>query len=314
MIALRQAGFEPVVACMGTALTEQQLRELGRLTKRLWLAFDGDAAGESATLRGMELAVAQGFDVKVVALPPGDRPGRRPGRVRGAGSPAPSRTSLYRVQVEARARGGPRGRRSAPSKAFLDARPDSPERQDAWRWANDHFGMTVQLRAPGRSARARPPRRRASLDAGDRLERDALAGVIAHPTLRPLLAELTPEHFHDPLHRALRAHLVDGDAARRRRDRARSPSSTPAPRPRGSTSATGKELLCGSASASCGASCSTRTPQRTKELQVRSVTIAGSKQRDAADPAPPTSLGNQRQRAARGSSPNCRDCRRTIPG
>ena len=33
---------------MGTALTEQQLRELGRLTKRLWLAFDGDAAGESA--------------------------------------------------------------------------------------------------------------------------------------------------------------------------------------------------------------------------------------------------------------------------
>ena len=56
MIALRQAGFEPVVACMGTALTEQQLRELGRLTKRLWLAFDGDAAGESATLRGMELA------------------------------------------------------------------------------------------------------------------------------------------------------------------------------------------------------------------------------------------------------------------
>ena len=41
---------------MGTALTEQQLKELGRLTKRLWLAFDGDAAGETATLRGMELA------------------------------------------------------------------------------------------------------------------------------------------------------------------------------------------------------------------------------------------------------------------
>ena len=57
VIALRQAGFQPVVACMGTALTEQQLRELGRLTKRLWLAFDGDAAGESATLRGMALAV-----------------------------------------------------------------------------------------------------------------------------------------------------------------------------------------------------------------------------------------------------------------
>src|SRR5207244_10495503 len=74
VIALRQAGVGPVVACMGTALTEQQLRELGRLTKRLWLAFDGDAAGESATLRGMELAASQGFDVKVVALPPGVDP------------------------------------------------------------------------------------------------------------------------------------------------------------------------------------------------------------------------------------------------
>ena len=41
VIALRQAGFQPVVASMGTALTEQQLKELGRLTKRLWLAFDG---------------------------------------------------------------------------------------------------------------------------------------------------------------------------------------------------------------------------------------------------------------------------------
>src|SRR5258708_6861548 len=65
VIALRQAGFEPVVASMGTALTEQQLRELGRLTKRLWPAFDGDAAGEAPTLRGMAVAPAPDFDVKV---------------------------------------------------------------------------------------------------------------------------------------------------------------------------------------------------------------------------------------------------------
>src|SRR6185437_11932381 len=78
VIALRQAGFLPVVACMGTALTDGQLRELGRLTKRLWLAFDGDAAGSAATLRGMELAVAQGFDVNVVALPPGKDPADDP--------------------------------------------------------------------------------------------------------------------------------------------------------------------------------------------------------------------------------------------
>src|SRR5437868_13726217 len=99
VIALRQARFEPVVACMGTALTEQQLRELGRLTKRLWLAFDGDAAGESAALRGMELAVGQGFDVNVVALPagvdPADDPSDFESRLTGA-----EPYVLYRVRVE----------------------------------------------------------------------------------------------------------------------------------------------------------------------------------------------------------------------
>ena len=69
VIALRQADFEPVVASMGTALTAQQLRELARMTKKLYLCFDADAAGQEATLRGMELAAAQGFDVKIVTLP-----------------------------------------------------------------------------------------------------------------------------------------------------------------------------------------------------------------------------------------------------
>ena len=113
MIALRQAGFEPVVACMGTALTENQLRELGRLTKRLWLAFDGDAAGESAALRGMELAVAQGFDVKVVALTPGVDPADDPTRVRVE---AGERCALCRLPNAGRDRPcrGPRARRIGP--------------------------------------------------------------------------------------------------------------------------------------------------------------------------------------------------------
>src|SRR6185437_8302788 len=99
VIALRQAGFDHVVACMGTALTERQLVELGRLTKRLWLAFDGDAAGESAALRGMDLAVAQGFDVKVVTLPSGVDPADDPegfaGRLREA-----EPYLVYRVRIE----------------------------------------------------------------------------------------------------------------------------------------------------------------------------------------------------------------------
>jgi len=56
VIALHQAGFNNVVSPMGTALTEDQLRMLKRLTRRIVLALDPDAAGQKATLRGLELA------------------------------------------------------------------------------------------------------------------------------------------------------------------------------------------------------------------------------------------------------------------
>ena len=212
VIALRQAGFEPVVACMGTALTEAQLRELGRLTKRVWLAFDGDAAGESAALRGMELAVKHGFDVKVVALPPGVDPADDPsGFEDRLGSAKPY--VLYRTEVEARrADDREAGRRAV--EAFLSSVPDSLDRRAAWRWANDHYGMPIQIRGGGTATAAAAPSARV-VAAADRIERGALAGVIAHRSLLPILAVITPEHFRDPTNRALRAHLVDGANADR---------------------------------------------------------------------------------------------------
>jgi DNA primase len=207
VIALRQAGFEPVVACMGTALTERQLTELRRLTTRLWLAFDGDAAGESAALRGMELAVKQGFDVRIVALSPGVDPADDPADFERKLAQAEPYL-LYRVRIEIdRAESREEGFRTI--KELLDTAADSPERQDAWRYANDKLGMTVQLRAAGSAARAAAPSQRV-LDASAKLERSALAGVLRHPQLRPLLAELDDQHFYDPVHRALRNHIVDG--------------------------------------------------------------------------------------------------------
>jgi hypothetical protein len=201
VIALRQAGFEPVVASMGTALTEQQLRELVRLTKNLSLAFDGDAAGESAALRGMELAVAQGFDVRVVSLPRGLDP---------ADDPAVFERHLatakpyirFRTEIEA-ANGG-----YDAALGFLRAVADSPQKRDAVAWLSDRFGMTPALPSVRGTVEAFSPKR---LAARPRLERDALAGVVAHPELRPLLEEVRPEHFHDDTHRRLRAHLVDGE-------------------------------------------------------------------------------------------------------
>jgi DNA primase len=208
VIALRQAGFEPVVACMGTALTEQQLRELGRLTKRLWLAFDGDAAGESAALRGMELAVAQQFDVNVVALPPGVDPADDP-----AGFEAYLRNAepyvVYRVRLELEhADDREAGFRKA--KEILDGFPEGPDKLAAQRLVTDRIGTTVQFRTgaiPSARAAANAPR---VVDAATRLERDALAGALAHEELRPLLGQLTDEHFYDLMHRRIRDHIVEG--------------------------------------------------------------------------------------------------------
>jgi DNA primase len=208
VIALRQAGFQPVVASMGTALTEQHLRELGRLTKRLWLAFDGDAAGEAATLRGMSLAVEQGFDVKVVALTAGIDPADDPsGFEQKLAGAEPYLVYRTRIEVE---RADDRAAAFKTVKALLDAAPESPDRQEAWRFANDRLGMTMQLGRGATTARAAEAPTQRALDASGKLERNALAGALRYDRLRTLLGELTAEHFYDPLNRSLRDHIVDG--------------------------------------------------------------------------------------------------------
>ena len=210
VIALRQADVKPVVASMGTALTESQLRELGRLTQRAFLCFDSDAAGEEATLRGMELAIAQGFDVRVVTLPTGKDPADDPTGFEDHLGTAES-YAVHRVRLELdRARDKQHAYLRAQD--VLNGIPESPERHDAWRLANDRLGITIQLRRAGSAAtgKAASPR---LIDAGDRLEREALAGCVVHPALIPVLAEMSPDHFDSDLHQRLRAHLVDGGEA-----------------------------------------------------------------------------------------------------
>jgi DNA primase catalytic core len=208
VIALRQAGFEPVVASMGTALTEAQLRELNRLTKKLLLCFDADAAGTDATLRGMELAVKQGFNVQVVTLPEGTDPADDPAafaaqlerpigylvhRVRLLHKKAPDQQTAY-----------------ASIKTFLNSFPDSPEHQEARRLATDLLDLPPETQvalapAGSRPARGVTPR---LLEAHGRLERSALAGVAIYPELGKALEGLSPEHFDNDLHRRVRAHLI----------------------------------------------------------------------------------------------------------
>jgi DNA primase len=208
VIALRQAGFEPVVASMGTALTEQQLKELQRLTRRLYLCFDSDAAGEDATLRGMDLAVHRGFDVRVLALPAGTDPADEPEGFDERLGEAKS-YQLYRVMLEVE-RAADKQEAFVRAREWLNRFEDSPERQEAWRYANDKLGMTVQLQARA-SATAPAAASRRLLEAGDRLERDVLAACFAFPELRAALEKLSPEHFDNEQLRELREVLLRGE-------------------------------------------------------------------------------------------------------
>lgn len=74
VISFYQSGIENVVASSGTALTPDQIRLVNRLTKNITVLFDGDAAGIRASLRGIDLILEQGMNVKVVTFPDGEDP------------------------------------------------------------------------------------------------------------------------------------------------------------------------------------------------------------------------------------------------
>ena len=74
VISFHQSGIENVVASSGTALTPDQIRIVNRLTKNITVLFDGDDAGIRASLRGIDLILEQGMNVKVVQFPEGEDP------------------------------------------------------------------------------------------------------------------------------------------------------------------------------------------------------------------------------------------------
>jgi DNA primase len=196
---------------MGTALTERQLKELSRLSNRVWLCFDGDAAGEAATLRGMELAAAQGLDVHVVALPPGFDPADLADGFEQRLAAAESYL-LYRTRIEIE-RAADRQEAFVRVREVLARFEDSPQRHEAIRFAADKLDLPKETQAglaPRAAASSTGQVSPRLLDAGARLERNALAGVTAHRSLVAVLAELGPEHFDSEEHRQLRDQLVNG--------------------------------------------------------------------------------------------------------
>ncbi len=74
VISMHQSGVENVVASSGTSLTEGQIRLLHRFTENITVLYDGDSAGIKASLRGIDMLLAEGLNIKVLLLPDGDDP------------------------------------------------------------------------------------------------------------------------------------------------------------------------------------------------------------------------------------------------
>ena len=74
VVSLVQAGFDNVVASMGTSLTKDQARILKRYADKVLISYDGDFAGQKAAIRGLEILSEEGLEVKVVAMPDGMDP------------------------------------------------------------------------------------------------------------------------------------------------------------------------------------------------------------------------------------------------
>ncbi len=194
---------------MGTALTEPQLKELRRLTRHLFLCFDADAAGEAATIRGMELAVRSGFDVRIVPLPPGQDPADA---ADGFEARLAESVGYLRHRVELELANRPSQEAYEHVVSLINEAPEGPETAEVARYASDRLGIPIKI--AGGSAVVVGEASRKLLGAGDRLERDFLAICAARPDLAErYLSGLDDRHFDNPLHRRLRAYLAgEGDA------------------------------------------------------------------------------------------------------
>lgn len=141
VISLHQAGIENVVASGGTSLTTDQLRLIKKYTNNLTIIYDGDAAGVKAALRGLDLALEEGLNVKLVLIPDKEDPDSY---VRKAGTEAFNRFIreekkdfiLFQLQVALQEAGGDSAKKAqvvnqvAESISRINKTEDFTRRQD----------------------------------------------------------------------------------------------------------------------------------------------------------------------------------------
>jgi len=227
-IALHQAGIENAVATSGTALTAEQARLIRRVTPRVALTYDGDAAGQGAMMRSLGVLLAEGLEVAVVELEAGTDPdtllrergldGWRAARARGYDAV----TFIQRHLLRDGAPGDPRERALQAVVALAGQVGDEIRRRLLLERASRVFGLeeAVLERAAGlkrvgqRSGEPIAAALRAQRGLAQSLERQALQALLMAPAeLEGARAEIGPADFDDPACAALAAHLWARGAA-----------------------------------------------------------------------------------------------------
>lgn len=230
VIAMHQAGIMNAVGLMGTALTERQLAELGRMAPTVLLALDADTAGQGAMLKAAEVAAGSKLELRAVRLPGGLDPADL---IQQQGAEAmraaiESSVPFVRFRVEQALSAGddstPEGRDRILEelRPLFAALPPSALRLDLTRLVAGRLALPESLMDGMLGDGARGPRRQASTKAAvpasgvtDRrrqVEQAFLSLCVSSPQLGgPALASVRPrEHFTDGILRAVAEHLRDG--------------------------------------------------------------------------------------------------------
>jgi DNA primase len=225
VLALHQAGVTESVAIMGTALTQEQLAELGRAAGTVYLALDADRAGQDAMLRASRAAKERKLELLVVDMPEGSDPADLvasdgPGAFRERLANARQVPDFHARRIAAQAdldRSGGRDEALEQVRPLVAQLADKPATRDELvRYLHDRLDvprdylLTHPTASTGRfesPARPTSPPPRPQLDVTDRAERSFLTMCVSSELGREYVQRLGDDHFSSGPLRRVRDHL-----------------------------------------------------------------------------------------------------------